>query len=315
MTKHLICHSVYTPIEEVAGNPIQGLDGVELLTGYEPVDASFLDLSTSVHLPYATDWYAAWTGVRKVSDDIPDEDVRYLFYGREKKDIINNLKLAMDNATVVDPAYAVLHACNANLDEILAYDYSDDDEKILSVFIEMVNEVISLFPNGEPPFKILFENLWWPGLKMLDDKGFRLIEKKIEFENWGLCLDTGHLMVSTKRSREEKSSIQILERIFENYPKEMIDRIITMHLHQNTSADFMKTYSRDPNYLRLGTIDRLNVAYGYIFKMDEHRPFTLKEATHLVDIIKPKYVTHEMGAVDILARIRDFKQQRALFQK
>ena len=205
MTKHLMSHSVYASAEEVAGGHIQGLDGIELLTGYEPVDASFFGSSVSVHLPYAVDWYAAWTGVRKVPDDISDRDIRYLFYGRDRKEIINNLKLAMDNASAIDPAYAVLHACNANFDEILEYEYSDDDERILSAFVEMVNEVVSLFPKGEPPFKILFENLWWPGLNMLDDRGFRLIEKKIEFENWGLCLDTGHLMVSTKRSREELS--------------------------------------------------------------------------------------------------------------
>ena len=307
--------SVYGPAEEIAIGRIHGLDGVELLTGYEPVDASFLGQSVSVHLPYAVDWYAAWTGAREVPDSIPDRDVRYIFYGRNKEDIVKNLRLAMDNASKVDPAYAVLHACNANLNEMLEYGYSDDDEKILSVFVEMVNEVVSSFPEGEPPFRILFENLWWPGLRMLDDRGFRFIEKKIEFENWGLCLDTGHLLVSTKRSREELSSIRMLAGIFEKYPEDMIDKIITMHFHQNTSADFMRSYARDSNYLGMDVMERLDIAYGYIFGMDEHRPFTMKEATELVDIIRPEYVTHEMGALETEARIMDFEQQRSLFPR
>lgn len=312
--KHLMSRSVYGPAEETAIGRIHGLDGIELLTGYEPVNVSFFSQSMSVHLPYAVDWYAAWTGVREVPDNISDEDVRYIFYGRDKEDITNNLKLAIENASAVGPAYAVLHACNANLNEMLEYGYSDDDEKILSVFIDMVNAVVSSFPGGEPPFRILFENLWWPGLRMLDDRGFRLIEEKIEFENWGLCLDTGHLLISTKRSREELSSIRMLEGIFEKYPEDMMDKIITMHFHQNTSADFMRSYARDSKYTEMDVMERLDAAYEYIFGMDEHRPFTMKEAVGLVDIIRPEYVTHEMGAPETGARIMDFERQRSLFQ-
>ena len=106
----------------------------------------------------------------------------------------------------------------------------------------------------------------------------------------------------------------MLEGIFEKYPKDMTEKIITMHFHQNTSADFMRSYVRDPNYLRMDIMERLGAAYDYIFRMDEHRPFTLKEATGLVDMIGPEYVTHEMGASDMGVRITDFKLQRSLFQ-
>lgn len=300
---------------ERLSDDICGLDGIELLTGYDRTDDMFRDRCVSVHLPYATDWMAPWSGARVVPEDMDDRDVRYIFYGRDAEEVVGSLRTAIDVASESDPEYGVLHAGNANIDEILRYNYSDDDADVLKNFAEMVNRAVSSYPGGEPPFRVLFENLWWPGLRLIDDSGYRILEDRIEFDNWGLCLDTGHLLISTKVSEDERSSIERLTDIVTDYPEEMKDRIVTMHLHLNTSAEYMRSHVERSDFLNLNVLDRLSAGYDHVCRMDEHRPFSMEEVVRIAEIVDPAYITHEMVAQSIDLQIGCFEQQRSLFQQ
>lgn len=309
---HLLSHSVYSPVEEISPFLLDG-DGIELLTGYFPVNPSFFDRTVSVHLPYSTDWYSVWSGRTIVPDDVSDDDAKYVFYGKSREDILDNLTDAVRFASAVSLKYAVMHAGSISMDEVLSNEYSDKDGDVLSAFAEMMNTIASRFPGGEMPFKVVFENQWWPGIKFLDDSGFRILERKIEFENWGLCVDTGHLLVTTRRSYSEETAIEVLNGIIDDYPEDMIDRIFTMHLHVNTSADFINSHVEDPDFKKLSVMERFNMAYPYVCRMDEHRPFTTKDAVGIVERLSPEYVTHEMGASDTKEKVRDYLLQRSLF--
>ncbi|MDR0778856.1 MAG: hypothetical protein LBE48_05430, partial [Methanomassiliicoccaceae archaeon] len=139
-----------------------GADGIELLTGYfDPqIDA---DHVKGVHLPYATDWYSAWTGDTKYIDTVSDENIRYRSYGRNKDEIIRTVREAIAHASSVRPAYGVFHASNARMDEVMGFVHTDKDDDIIHAVAGILNNAVREFPNGEPPFRILLENLWWPG--------------------------------------------------------------------------------------------------------------------------------------------------------
>ena len=47
--------------------------------------------------------------------------------------------------------------------------------------------------------------------------------------------------------------------------------------------------------------------------MDQHRPFTVPEVKRITDILRPDFVTHEMGASDVSQRESDYHTQRSLF--
>ena len=228
--------------------------------------------------------------------------------------MVDNIRTSIEKASVLKPAYGVIHAGSANIDELFSETYSDSDKEVLSAFAELMNEAVSSFPKGEPPFKLMFENQWWPGLRMLDGKDYRILKDKIEFENWGLCLDTGHLLVTTQRSKDELQSIDLLTEIFEGYPQDMLDDIGTIHLHVNSSADYIKNYDAPEDFPKMSIGERLRAGYGFVGGMDQHRPFSVKEVRRITDILKPDYVTHEMGASETDARERDYHQQRSLFR-
>ena len=309
---HLINDSVYASESDRIG-PFAGCDGIELLTGYETVDPRIYGEAVSAHLPYCTDWYSVWTGRIDVPEDISDIDARYIFYGRNREDIIDSVRRFIEAASPLEPAYGVIHAGSAKFDELISNSYSESDSIVLSAFAEMMNSAVSVFPNGEPPFRILFENQWWPGLRMLDGSGHRMLVNSLEFENWGLCLDTGHILVATHRSENEIQAAELLLDVFDGYPEDMIDDIVTVHLHVNTSAEYIRSHKGDPMFGERPFMERLRMGYKHVCSMDTHRPFSVAEARDLADRLSPDFVTHEMGAVNADDRVKDYLIQRSLF--
>ena len=310
--QHLVSYSVYSQSGEQP-SLCKG-DGIELLTGYSEVDPSRYPDAVSVHLPYVVDWYSVWSGRLAIGDEMSDEDVLFFSYGRDRESIVNAVRKGMEIASPFRPAYGVLHAGSANIKELFLKRYSDSDESVLKAFAEIVNQAVSSFPGNEPPFRLMFENQWWPGLRMLDGKDYGILRDRMEFENWGLCLDTGHLLVTTQESKDEEQAIGLLTDIIDNYPKEMLDEIDVIHLHVNTSAGYIDEYDAPDDIADMPIGKILELGYGFVSGMDQHRPFTVKDVRRITDLLRPDYVTHEMGAPDHSQREADYHTQRSLFQ-
>ena len=314
---HLFNISVYHPEHDLAKARAfcadgRYADGLELLTGYEPADASYKGVVGSVHLPYATDWYGPATGKRPVDESVDPGLIRYRYYGRDESEILDSFITMMKVAEPFDPAYAVLHAGSANTDELLCYDYTDSDIDVIDKLAEILNQAVSRFPGEEPPFTLALENTWWPGFRATGPKGFKRLTQKLEFDDWGICLDTGHLLFTTKGSDDEAGAIEILNRVADTYPEEMILRIVTMHLHLNTSATIHRTLC-DDDCARLPLEERIQGAFKLIGNIDQHRPFSDPSIVEYVGRFDPDFIVHEMGAIVLEEQIRDHICQRSLF--
>ena len=91
----------------------------------------------------------------------------------------------------VNPEYLVWHVSNCNLKEIFTFDFFYNDAQVIDASIEVFNAVSECIPDN---VIVLFENLWWPGLKMTDPELVRYFIENIEYKNKGIMLDTGHLL-------------------------------------------------------------------------------------------------------------------------
>jgi len=316
--KHLFSHSIYRDFENAPEtsdviSALKGIkaDGIELLTGYFDINPDFKAISPGVHLPYATDLYSAWSGISD-SSWMTDDESRFIHYGKDRESIVRNVRSVIGYASRISPEYGVFHAGSVHLDDVFLKTCRHKDADVLKGLAEMMNTVVSEFKENEPPFTILFENLWWSGLKLMDDKEFRLLEDRLEFNNWGFCLDTGHMMNALGTCYEENEAISQLMNVFEGYSDELIDRVKTMHLQLSTSAEY--TTSEYPEIdMMLPPKERMTKAYGHVSKIDQHRQFTSKRCTELVDYISPDYVTHELSALEWDKRLSYFASQRSFF--
>lgn len=308
--RHLLSYSVYQDLSLFGDDPRSmmdsiGCDGLELLTGYTRIDHLYDGIVETVHLPYATDWMASWEGHPY---DMDDDVSRFVMYGRDRDGIIRNLTCAIENASILSPAHGVLHVTDIPLDQIFLRSSSLDSNKVIDSFCEIINTVVGPMRHGEPPFKLAFENLWWPGLRLLDSSDYHRVERRIEFDDWGICLDTGHMM-NCLPVRTESEGIDALLRIFDGYGQDLLDRIGAVHFHWSASWDYRssfeeKTFSGDAS-------DFYSSAYPHIMRIDMHMPFSDPGCGELLEILRPEYVVHEMPGSE-RGVIEDFVKQRSL---
>lgn len=317
MMKHLFSWSVFDRFSDFPGEgdlrhrlSAFGLDGFELFTLFEKVDPYYaVPEVVSVHLPYSLDWHSAWEGRRY---DGENDDPRYFSFGRTREDMVANLRHGIDCASVLHPAYGVLHAGNTDMRQVLCRKHESDDLAIISDFAEMVNRVVAGYPGGEPPFRLSFENLWWEGLKLRSPSEWRVLEDKLEFDNWGFTLDTGHMMNTCDDAFDEESAIDAVMSIIDRYPKDMKDRIRHMHLQLSITAEYRRTFvprrraeGEEWEHFAHDAFERAN-------GIDQHRPYSSRRVNEIVDAIMPDYLTHELMGFISDDKYGDLRQQRAL---
>ncbi len=272
-----------------------GLDGVEMLTGHFPAPVEFKDIVRGVHLPYAVDWYSGWKGLH-VFDGMDETQVAFLCYGRDREDMVRTVRSMILNAVPLEPAYGVMHAASPNIDKVFSQDNGFTDHEVLTAFAELLNDAVSDMPGQRPPFKLALENLWWPGLRLLDRAEVRLLEEKLEFDDWGICLDTGHLMNALRDCRDEEAAVDSALKALDNIGDDAVDRICSMHLHMSLSADYQaeSMASGESDEYRMADIKgKLNIAYPHFGRMDWHMPFQTAACAELVDRAAPAHITHE----------------------
>ncbi len=310
--RHLFSYSVYQDLKDLSPD-LDSLfrevscDGLEMLTSHQPVDLAVKPYTVSVHLPYSTDWIAAWEGRPY---EMSEYFSKYYMYGTDRDSVIETVRNMINVAAPLDPAHGVIHACNISVPDIHKRVYPDDPKEVLRKFCEMINSAVSGFPGGEPPFKLVFENLWWPGLRLKDDSDYRLLEKHIEFENWGICLDTGHLMNSLPRINTQQEGIDAVLKTIESYSQDLIDSISAMHFHYSASGEYRATFE-ERTYEGGSVSDFLSGVYHHITTLDQHLPFSDPRCKEIVDRIQPDLVIHELPGHGHNP-MDDFRQQRPL---
>ncbi len=317
--KHLLNYSVMQPLSDISPTDVGGFlsgigcDGLELFTMYDEVCPSYRPYTVSVHLPYAIDWYRGWSGdMEGFAEDV--DDLRFITFGRDREEIVANIRRMMDVAAPLKPAYGILHAGSTDMEQIYHREYVSDDRKVLEAFAEMVNTAVAGYPGGEPPLRLAFENLWWSGLRLREPWEHRLLEDRLEFDDWCFCLDVGHLMNGLPESTDEASATEAAMRVIDGYTQDMLDRIRVMHLHCSTSAEYRSCFSEQE--VALDDVDRfMRESYKHVGMIDQHKPFTAPGCVGLVEAICPEFVTHEMLADSTEGIIGNFRCQRSLFPR
>lgn len=268
------------------------VDAIELLAplGYEEELIS-KDIIKGVHLKHYPMWLDFWNGNKEglLEDFNSVEDVINFYGGNSKKDIIDHYKKEIKAAESLNAEYAVFHVSHVKLNHCYSYDFTYTDKNVIDSTIELVNEI---FKDLDTNINILFENLWWPGLRMVDCELVKYFIENIEYENKGFMLDTGHLLNTNLNINTEEEGIDFLIDTVNNLGglKKYIKGI---HLSKSISSKYVKEQiSKFSNTSK--KIDVFNEeVYFHVAKIDEHKPFTNKKIKDLVDMINPKYLVYE----------------------
>lgn len=279
------------------------LDGLELFVDSSPLPNDVpKDLIVGVHLPYWMGRHRAWADPSVFTQDMEEFERIYVFGGGSQEEVIGTFRKALDNAHILEAEYAVFHVSYAELEQVYTRCFNCTDNDVLETTADFLNKAVSVYPDGEPPVRLFFENLWWPGLTFLDSMNVEYFSSLLDFDNWAFVLDTGHLMNATMKCDDENCSINVVLDLLSRHSEDFIKKIEGMHFHCSLSGEFMRN-SMDleipEGFGELPFHERLMSVMGILDQMDQHMPFSSENCSQIVDMVSPDYLTHEFVATDL----------------
>ncbi|MBU3189071.1 TIM barrel protein [Clostridium bowmanii] len=268
------------------------MDGVELLNSLE-WNKNIIPSSIvrGVHLKYYPTWLDFWNNneselLRQFGSM---KEVKNYYGGTTRECIIDYYRSEILQADKIGAEYVVFHVAHVQVEHAYTYDFTYSDEEIIDATAELINEI---FKGLNTKIKLLFENLWLPGLTMLNkDMLLRLLEQ-VDYFNKGFMLDTAHLMNTNFTLTNEKDGIQYILDTVSNLG-ELKKFIKGIHLNCSLSGKYVKEQIKENHKCKIPFNEMKKNVLFHIMKIDMHKPFSDIDAKKLIDFINPQYVIYE----------------------
>lgn len=263
------------------------LDGVELFLPRE-LHQNLIEETIGIHLPYLPFWLDLWYGnERRLEEQFADEAERQQYLrGADSRDTwCEAVRSSLVRAVRYEPEYLVWHVSEANREEIFTRTFYYTDENVLDATVELFRAVGDVIP---PHIKILFENLWWPGLRLTAPQLVGQFLDKIGRDNIGIMLDTGHLLNTNTSLRSEREGAEYILQTVDKLG-EVGGYIHGMHLQCSLSGEYVEHH---PCIRPQGL--SLEEELAHIMRIDHHRPFRTDAMKRVIERIEPTWLVHEL---------------------
>ena len=286
-----------------------GCDGLELMkVGEDKKGIIRAEDVIGVHIRYLTTWMDLWKGdEERLIREFGDSNTVLEIFGGANRDAISKFFAGNLNAPPhVAPEYLVFHVSECQIAEAMLRKYHYNSEEVIDASIELIDSFSDAI-QGSPV--LLFENLWYPGLNMLDPSlTFKLMEK-VKYPNTGVMLDIGHLLNTNTALRTIDQGVDYIHKVLDIYGD--LSFIKGIHLHQSLSGEYAEeqmrnwTLSEGSYYERRLGVD--------IFKIDTHQPFASKRVNELIEKIQPEYLVIEQVSANRFEHSRNLEEQLRYF--
>ena len=275
------------------------LDGIEQLIYDNNMILKYKELTIGVHLEYWSYWKDFWWNNQQRLDYIfeSNEEKKHYYKAQNIYEWIEYIKKNITLALNLKPQYLVWHVSEANVQEIFTYNFYYNDRQVLLATSEVFNEVAKIIPDN---VLILFENLWWPGLRLNSMENVVYFFEKLKHNNVGIMLDTGHLMNTNINLTSELEASIFIKDIVNNLGS-FASLIKGVHLNCSLSGQYQKKFIEQQ--FKFCEFDKHRL-WEHIIKIDKHEIFQTKAPSFLIDYIQPQYVVHEL-AYDNLILLRN----------
>lgn len=262
-----------------------------------------------VHLLFWPCWLDFWRGnhAALMEEFGSEENIRAYYGSLHVGDWIAAWKENLRQAAECQPQYLVMHVAHNRTSEMYTRAFAATNEDVIRATIELVNEIACEIPEG---CRLLFENLWWPGLTFCQPHLAAMLLEKVNYPAVGFMLDTGHLMNTNLDLRSEADGAAYVTKIYQNLG-EVGKHVYGLHLHRSLSG----SYVREMMHRHAGSCDPLGwqTAMDYVVRVDRHEPFRTEAARRILDAVQPDYLVHEFlqrSRTDCEQKLRT--QRRAL---
>ena len=269
-----------------------GFDGFELIKFFDGDNSSLKKYIKGYHMRFFPSWMELYLeDFNSLYDELKDEKYfKSLCGGHSKKELIEYYKRELKIAKELEVEYVVFHACNVKVTEAMTYDFKYSDKEILNAVISIINEI---FEDGEYDFKLLFENLWWSGLRLTNKEEIEYLLNGVKYKNVGFILDTGHMINNNRDIKNSKEGIKYIKKNIENIG-EYKNLIYGMHLNYSLSGEYVNRAIKENKEKNLSIEEIMNNVYQHVGSIDYHDPFEDKEIIDVINSLPIKYLVFEL---------------------
>ena len=269
-----------------------GFDGYELIKFFDGDNSSLKKYIKGYHMRFFPSWMELYLeDFNSLYDELKDEKYfKSLCGGHSKKELIEYYKRELKIAKELEVEYVVFHACNVKVTEAMTYDFKYSDKKVLDAVISIINEI---FEDGEYDFKLLFENLWWSGLRLTNKEEIEYLLNGVKYKNVGFILDTGHMINNNRDIKNSKEGIKYIKKNIENIG-EYKNLIYGMHLNYSLSGEYVNRAIKENKEKNLSIEEIMSNVYQHVGSIDYHDPFEDKEIIDVINSLPIKYLVFEL---------------------
>lgn len=259
------------------------------------------------HLTYYTDWFDFWQeDTIKLNQKFGTSNIWETIYnGHTKEALLRRYEEDIERALQYDVEYMVYHVSDVSIEETYMYQWSHSDEDVIDAAAELIN---ILFDGKNYKFKLLVENLHWPGFKFTNPELTERLLSKIHYKNKGIMLDIGHLMCTNLLIEDQKEGVSFIHKILDQHGN-LCSYIEGIHLHQSISGKYVMKYTGQLPELPSNYWERFNKAYPHVLKIDTHQPWENPEIKSIIARLNPTYLVHELAAQNREEKIKKTKIQ------
>ena len=202
----------------------------------------------------------------------------------------------MDRAEALGAKYAVFHCADISNEEVLGNYALHTNEEVIRATAALINRVMR---GRKYSFTLLFENLFVPGMTLINSAETELMLSLVEYENKGIMLDTGHLMAALRLNglltaqKEEGAADAILNVVAAHW--RVKKHILGIHLHKCSLNMPIEEYTKVITPAE-SFDERSAQSYARIMALDTHSPLETDAMRRVIDAIAPRYIVHELSA-------------------
>lgn len=283
-------------------------DGVEVIRGGDDdTDIYCPENVVGVHLYFYPNWLDFWNNdVESLERHFGSREIWENYYrATNREEFLKPYQADMDYAEAMGVEYAVFHINDVSNEEILNYEWEHTNKQVITAAAEIINE---LTRGRNYHFRLLLENLFTPGMMLLNPSETELMLSLVDYENKGIVMDTGHLMCAPQNITNEEQGIDFVLNTVKKHG-ELAHYIKALHMHKSTTGDYVAELKKQTIIPEKDFYDRWAQAYNVILNIDRHQPFTNPRAQEIIDLVQPEFVCHELSA-----KTRAEKLEKVLIQ-
>ena len=269
-----------------------GFDAFELIKFFDGDNSSLKKYIKGYHMRFFPSWMELYLeDFNSLYEELKDEKYfKSLCGGHSKKELIEYYKKELKIAQELEVEYVVFHACNVKVTEAMTYDFKYSDNEVLTAVISIINDI---FEDGEYNFTLLFENLWWSGLKLTNKEEIEYLLNGVKYKNVGFILDTGHMINNNRDIKNSKEGIEYIKKNLENIG-EYKNLIYGMHLNYSLSGEYVNRAIKENRKKNLDIEEIMSNVYQHVGSIDYHDPFEDKEILDIIRSLPLKYLVFEL---------------------